>query len=219
MMNLLLDSGAREIMNLKDDNGQTPLHYAAKRDFTNGIELLVDCGVFIDTHDNDGFSPFLWAVIAGQKSATQLLLSLGVDVNSTSADGKSALGWATSLGRWLITELPIDWGADVNFMTQKTILVPLEEAAACGDLFTVQLLLQFGADPDHRDREGWSAVHWAAEGHWDVVHLLLNEGPDVDAVSSCGISPLHCAANGGHSDVVSELLQHGADPLKATDHM
>jgi ankyrin repeat protein len=136
MMKLLLDSEAREIMSLKDDNGQTPLHYAAKGDFTDGIELLVNYGVFIDILDNYGFSPYLWAVIAGQNSATHLLLSLGVDVNSTSADGKSALGWAASLGHSLITELLVKKGADVMSMTQNTQLVPLEEAAACGDLFT-----------------------------------------------------------------------------------
>jgi ankyrin repeat protein len=219
MMKLLLNSEAREIMSLKDDNGQTPLHYAAKRDFTDGIELLVDYGVFINTLDNYGFSPYLWAVIAGQNSATHLLLSLGVDVNSTSADGKSALGWAASLGHSLITELLVKKGADVMSMTQNTQLVPLEEAAACGDLLTVRLLLNSGADPNYRDREGWSAIHWAAEeGHCDVVLLLLKHGASVNAVSLYGTSPLHCAANGGHNNIVSELLQHGADPLKSTCH-
>lgn len=219
MMKLLLRSETREIMNSKDDNGQTPLHYAAKRDFTDGIELLVYCGVFIDILDKYGFSPYLWAVIAGQNNATYLLLSLGVDVNSTSADGKSALGWAASLGHSLITELLVKKGADVMSMTQNTRLVPLEEAAACGDLFTVRLLLNSGADPNYRDREGWSAIHWAAEeGHWDVVLLLLKHGANVNGVSSYGTSPLHCAANGGHNNIVSGLLQHGADPLKSTCH-
>ncbi|KAI9926349.1 hypothetical protein MW887_004113 [Aspergillus wentii] len=219
MMKLLLNSDAREIIDLKDDYGQTPLHYAAKRDFTDGIELLVNYEVSIDSLDNYGFSPYLWAVIAGKSSATHLLLSLGVDVNSTSADGKSALGWAASLGHSSITELLVKNGASVMSMTRNTQLVPLEEAATCGDLFTVQLLLNNGADPNYRDREGWSAIHWATEeGHWDVVLLLLKYGANVNAVSSYGTSPLHCAANGGHDNIVSELLRLGADPLKSTCH-
>ncbi|KAI1743061.1 ankyrin [Xylaria scruposa] len=217
MMKLLLNSGAREIMSLKDNNGQTPLHYAAKSDCADGIKLLVEYGAHIDVIDNHGFSPYLWAVIAGGLSATRILLSLGGDVNSTSADGKSALGWAASLGSSLMTGLLVKKGADVMSMTQNTQLVPLEAAAASGDWLTVRSLFDAGADPNYRDREGWSAIHWAAEeGHWGVVLLLLNHGADINAVSSYGTSPLHCAANGGHNDIVIKLLERGADPLKST---
>lgn len=216
MMKVLLNSEAREIMSLKDDDGQTPLHYAAKMGFTEGIKLLAE---LVDTLDNYGFSPYLWAVIAGQENATHLLLSLGVDVDSASADGKSALGWAASLGYSSISKSLIQNGADVMSMTQNKQSVPLEEAASCGDWSTVRLLLDCGADPNYRDREGWSAIHWAAEeGHGDVVLLLLENGANIDAVSSYGTSPLHCAANGGHHNIVSELLQNGADPLKSTCH-
>ena len=219
IMRLLLNAEDKAITNLKDDNGQTSLHYAAERDFIDGIQLMVDHGVDINIVDNNGFSSYLWAVVAGQRGATNYLLTLGVDVNSTSADGKSALGWAASLGNSSIAELLMQNGADVMSMTRNTQTVPLEEAAACGDILTVQLLLRKGADPNYRDRDGWSAIHWAAEeGHLEIVRLLLNEGANINAVSSYGTSPLHCAANGGQKNIVSLLLQQGADPLKSTCH-
>jgi len=98
-------------------------------------------------------------------------------------------------------------------------MVPLEEAAAIGGHLEVQLLLEKGADPNYRDRNGWSAIPWAAEeGHEDIVRLLLDAGADANSVSSYGTSPLHCAANGGKMNIVGLLIQYGADPLRTTCH-
>lgn len=216
---LLSKSEVRELVNLKDDNGQTPLHYASKSGFANGIRLLIDCGAEIDIHDNHGFSPYLWAAIAGKDEAIGLLLSVGVDIDSTSPDGKSALGWAASLGHTSVAGSLIRNGADLMSTTRDTQSTPLEQAAAFGSLPAIKFLLPLYPDLNRRDRDGWSAIHWAAEeGHLSTVMLLLENGADLNAVSSYGTSPLHCAANGGHTSIVRELLRRGADPTKFTCH-
>lgn len=218
LMTLLLNAGGRAIMNLGDESGQTALHYAAERGFTDGIKILVAHGGDITTTDNYGFSPFLWAVVAGQAPVIGLLLTMGADIKSTSADGKSALAWAYSLRSYPIVDLLTNY--DARMLRARIVeLGLLEEAAAFGDITTVGLLLAHAVDPDIRDRDGWSAIHWAAEeGHLEVVRLLLTQGANVNAVSSYGTSPLHCAANGGNISIVALLLQHGADPLKSTCH-
>ncbi|KEF59780.1 uncharacterized protein A1O9_04628 [Exophiala aquamarina CBS 119918] len=219
MMTLLLDANDNAILNLGDKNGLTPLHYAAKRGFTGVMQLLVDRGV--DTHitDNNGFSAYLWAVVANQEAAAVKMLILGVNVDFTGADGKTALGWAASLNHLTMAQMLVGHGAAVMSTAQNTQMAPLGEAAAFGGYPTVLFLLDQGADPNYRDRNGWSAIHWAAEeGHEDIVHLLLKGGADVNAVSSYGTSPLHCAANGGRKNIVRVLLQYGADPLRTTCH-
>lgn len=213
----LVQSGTS--INFRDENGQTPLHYAAEKGFIECMEVLVKHGADLDITDNSGFSPILWAVIAGQEGATKRLLDMGADVNSFGADGKSALAWAANLGFSTTTKILINYGASMSATQNTQQTQPLQEAAASGNLPTVRLLLESGADPNHRDRDGWSAIHWAAEeGHLEIVHLLLEVGANPNAVSSYGTSPLHCAANGGHVSIVSLLLLRQADPLKSTCH-
>jgi len=49
-----------------------------------------------------------------------------------------------------------------------------------------------------------------------LVRLLLREGAYVDAADQRGRSPLHYAAYLGHSDVIRDLVQYGAN-VNATD--
>ncbi|XDG05266.1 hypothetical protein ABKA04_004881 [Annulohypoxylon sp. FPYF3050] len=218
MMTLLLNTNGKAIMNLGDNNGQTPLHYAAQRDLTDRIQTLVSYGADTLATDIFGLSPLLWAVVSGKTNATLMLLDNHVDPDSTNAGGKSALAWAAGLGRYTIAKkLLFEYGA--GMYNQNTQMVPLEEAAASGHIRIVQLLLDKGGDPNYRGRDGWSAIHWAAEeGHLEIVRKLLDHRAEVNTVSSYGTSPLHCAANGGHVSIVRLLLGNGADPLKSTCH-
>lgn len=213
----LIERGAG--VNFRDENGQTPLHYAAERGFIECMEVLIEYGANVNLIDNSGFSPFLWAVLAGQECAITELLLMGADASSSSADGKSALAWAGNLGWYTTAKILVEHPASISDTQNTQQTLPLEEAAASGNLPTVRLFLDCGEDPNRRDRDGWSAIHWAAEeGHLEIVRLLLNAGANPNAFSSYGTSPLHCAANGGHVSIVSLLLLHRADPLKSTCH-
>ena len=213
----LIQKGAT--VDLRDENGQTPLHHAAERGFIECMEVLVKHGADLHIIDNSGFSPFLWAVVAGQEGATTGLLFMDADANSFSADGMSALAWAASLGWSPTAKMLVEHRVSISDTRNRQQTLPLEEAAASGNLPTVRLLLECGEDPNHRDRDGWSAIHWAAEeGHLEIVRLLLNANANPNAVSSYGTSPLHCAANGGHVSIVRLLLLQQADPLKSTCH-
>ena len=213
----LVQGGAS--VNARDEYGQTPLHHTAQRGLTDFLQVLVEHGGELQILDKYGCSPILWAVVAEQIDAVIALLAMDADVNSCSADGKSTLAWAASLNSSTIAALLIESGANTSFTQDPQQTLPLDDAAASGSIPIIELLLRRGEDADHRNRDGWSAIHWAAEeGHLEIVDRLLNAGANPDAVSSYGTSPLHCAANGGHVSIVDLLLLQQADPLKSTCH-
>lgn len=87
-------------------------------------------------------------------------------------------------------------------------------AAAEGQTPRVQHLLHLGADVDHSDALGLTALHHAClSGYDDTVQVLLDAGADVNANSlNCG-TPLHLAVLKVRNSVVQLLLRYraGAD--------
>ena len=53
-------------------------------------------------------------------------------------------------------------------------------------------------------------MHWAANGHKEIVALLLANKADVDAQDNGGWTPLHMAARSGSMEVVHILLANKA---------
>ncbi|CAH1958287.1 unnamed protein product [Acanthoscelides obtectus] len=91
----------------------------------------------------------------------------------------------------------------------------LHHAALNGHTEIVKLLLEHDASPNIVDSKGSSPLHLAAwSGNPDIVRLLLS-GPaicNVNLTTKDDETALHCAAQYGHTQVVSILLEHACDP-------
>jgi len=96
----------------------------------------------------------------------------------------------------------------------------LLEAAVKGDEDGIIAFLHLGADVQHVNKYGFTALqHAAKEGMLGAVKLLVARGADVDAQSGDeNASALHYAALGNSTEVVRLLLDKGADrSLRMTD--
>ena len=86
----------------------------------------------------------------------------------------------------------------------------LIQAAATGDLATVQALLHSGVDMEARNAEGRTALMLAAHGgHTAVVHALSAAGADIDVRDARNWSALMIAAQAGQLPVVQALAHAG----------
>lgn len=67
-------------------------------------------------------------------------------------------------------------------------------------------------NPQEFDESGTTALHKAAaNGHLEVLKLLVEQGSDVNKTDITGCSPLHAASRNGHMSCVKFLVEHGAD--------
>jgi len=90
-------------------------------------------------------------------------------------------------------------------------MLPQFYALLC-DAERIKELLEKGTDPNIRDGDGNTPLHFAASrGCAEVARLLLGHGADPNAQAKDGETPLHLAAFWGRVDVVRFLLERGAD--------
>jgi hypothetical protein len=81
----------------KDDNGWTPLSWAAERGHEAVVKLLLGTGkVDVDAKDEEyGWTPLSLAAENGHEAVVQLLLGTGkVDIDTKDNDGRTPLSWA-----------------------------------------------------------------------------------------------------------------------------
>ena len=89
----------------------------------------------------------------------------------------------------------------------------LLKAAFAGDLVQVRTLLEKGADIDHQNRAGATALYGASQnGHERIVQALLAEGAEIDHQTKNGATALLIASQNGHEEIVQALLARARRP-------
>jgi ankyrin repeat protein len=86
------------------------------------------------------------------------------------------------------------------------------DAAEQMDQAAVRALVSRGADVNTPQRDGMTALHWAAYfDNREMAHLLLQAGARANAANRYGVTPLSLACTNGNGAMVEALLKAGAD--------
>ena len=104
--------------------------------------------------------------------------------------------------------LSLVWSISVNAIEPNLI-----DAARKSNLDQLRSLLESGSDPNVRQADGATALHWSVhKGDLESVNLLLEANANVNATNRMGASPLFLAARNGDSVLLEKLLIRGANP-------
>lgn len=131
-------------------------------------------------------------------------------VNAYSDDGFQALGLACLFGHYETAEYLIKAGASVNSPSRNALNVtPLYSAVAANHVKIVSLLLDYDADPNAREQEGYTPLHAAAQnGNSQIIRTLLFNGANLTIRSNDEKLPIDLARETRNKEA-AELLREG----------
>jgi len=206
-----------------DPDGLTALHWAARRDDLETVNLLIRGGADVKTANRYGVTPLSLACLNGNAGVIESLLKAGADPNATLPGGETALMTAGRTGKVDAVKVLLTHGVDVNFKEARRGQTALMWAAAEGNTATVNELVEFGADIHASTKGGLTPLLFAVrEGRIETVRALLKTGGNVNetwkagrGTGVSGISAMVLAVANAHYEVAGVLLDAGADPNAA----
>jgi ankyrin repeat protein len=209
-----LQSGSREILdqvNARDQNGLTPLMYAARHGDVARARALVDAGAAVNEQSNDGFTPLMYAARASCRTGSRgpelvdLLLEAGADVNMVRRGGSTVLHKAAQVNNPDVIGRLVKAGAKVD-RPDRDGDTPLFIATIYKSTEALELLHEQGADINATNSEGDTPILKAViHNSHEPLSLLVRLGANHLAVHKSGMTLLHLAARCGDQTTLEML--------------
>ncbi|CAH1785968.1 unnamed protein product [Owenia fusiformis] len=198
--------------NRKFDGGETALHAAASSGYLSIVHVLMEAGAVGDVFNEELVTPLMKAAGNNNVAVVRYLVAAGVVVDSKGEYGMSALHLASKAGHLDTIQYLLSTGKiDVNIMDDGG-WSPIIWATEHKHEKVVKYLVKQGANPNLRDHEENTGLHWAAySGCVANMELFLDCGCSPEAVNEHGDRPLHIASRQDHYEAVALLLIRGAD--------
>ena len=178
----------------QDNNGYSPLFYAAEKGHIEIVKYLIELGVNIDAY---GYAtqktPLGIAVYNGHIEIVKYLVEKGANI-----DKKDHLG---------------------NTILSKSLLLPVECKDRKRKMDILKYLIEKGADIKESNDTGETLIHIAAKAeNLDGIDYLLKKGLKIEERNYKEQTPLHYAAYWGKLNGVKYLVEKGAD-INAGDRL
>ena len=199
-----------------DDEGRSPLCYAAIGGHVSALQLLEKYGASIDRVDSAGRSPLLLSSFFGQLNSVHYLLSSGADVFHRDYQGRTVLHYSVFSHNPKVTSLLLNSSLKmaVNVWkkqapkTSALALVPDNYGLNCflwatylGQIEHVKVLLNHNKNlGKESDKDNMNCLHYCARNKHPLTakYLIWYFEELLDQSTSTGQTPVHFAASEGN---------------------
>ncbi|MEW6711082.1 MAG: ankyrin repeat domain-containing protein [Candidatus Riflebacteria bacterium] len=201
-------------VNARNIGGETAIMRITGQNKVPLVKFLLKHGAQVDEVAHNDRNIFILAMANGWREEAGILLEAGADPNFTHpSDFWTPLMYAVKNGWSDIAAQLVSRGANLDSTTAERQESALTMAAQWGISGGCRFLLEKGADPNHQNCHGLTALFWAAQnGNADIVRDLLARGANTELADETGQTPLMISLTTGHIEIVRLLLEHGADP-------
>ena len=191
-----------------------------REEFSHGLYHYTK-GFFLSVVTSDHLTPLEWAAVCGSEDMVELLLKHDKQAYAAENMEPTPLALAARYGQEAMVRkfLLLKYRFDCNLASSGSGRTPLSFAAEGGHLGIVQLLFEFGADPEIPDYTGRTPLFHAVEhGHVTIVEfLVLQKKVEFDSKDYAEQTPLAYAVEENRLKVAQLLLEFGADPEQECD--
>jgi ankyrin repeat protein len=160
------------------ENGETPLHVAARAWDVPLVEAMVARGADVTRRRADGRTPYAVAELNGNRAVAEWLLAHGASPELSDVDRLVA---ACSRGDRAAVAALLAGNPGLKAEITDDHYIAFHQAAERGDVRALEAMLAAGFDPSRPDAGiGKTALHTAAMEGWpDAVRVLLAHGASV----------------------------------------
>ena len=209
------------VEDLRDSNGNTPLHVGIYMSNKEVVEFFVECGADVNAKNNNGCTPLHWACQEADTGIAKYLIEHGADIRAKNKEGELAFGLAakghhTEIVQYMIHHLGEKILADVHAKDKEGLASMIQSTPAekmQGDLSALKDVAKDEQTPEQVARMN--------EQIGNLSEAVLNNVNSMDVgVKEQDKAVLTQLAGKGYDKATEELAkleeQSKTSPLKTT---